>query len=93
MEMGGREEAWGAVFRSRTSGVRVAVNRQVCRKEEGGRASRHVPTSGTMLPAPEASRRSASSRTTIFVLWRPHMVSVPDVLMWSASLPGVAITI
>ena len=45
-----------------------------------------------MLPGPEARSRSASSRTTIRVRLRPIVVSVPEVAIWSARRPGVAMT-
>lgn len=88
----GLEGGRGRLFSARTSGVRVAVKRQVWREVEGGRAERQVSTSGSMLPGPEARRRSASSRTTMRVRLRPAMVSLPEVLMWSARRPGVAMT-
>ena len=68
------------------------MKRQVWREVEGGRAPMQVSTSGSMLPGPEARSRSASSRTRTRVRLRPEMVSEPDVVMWSARRPGVAMT-
>ncbi len=71
----------------------VAVKRRVWRFEGGGRMDKHSSTSGSILPTfPPASNLSASSRTTIFTLRSAHIVSSPDVLMWSANRPGVAMT-
>ena len=81
MWRGGLEAGRGRFLRDRTSGVRVAVKRQVWRSEDGGRAERQVSTSGSMLPGPEARRRSASSRMTMRVRLRPAMVSLPEVVM------------
>jgi hypothetical protein len=73
--------------------VMVAVKRRVWRFEGVGRTEKHSSTSGSMLPTiPPASSRSASSRTTMRTLRRAHIVSSPEVRIWSASLPGVAIT-
>ena len=83
----------GSDFKAITSGVTVAVKRSVCLFSGGGRMERHSSTSGSMLPGePEASSLSASSSTTIRTRRSAHIVSSPDVRIWSASRPGVAIT-
>ena len=92
MKIGGRLGGRGRFFRARTSDVMVAVKRRVRREVEVGSAERQVLRSGSMEPGPEASRRSASSRTTALALLRPMVVSAPEVCMWSASRPGVATT-
>ncbi|KAL1997608.1 hypothetical protein VTN02DRAFT_1333 [Thermoascus thermophilus] len=89
---GGLLAARGIDLSARTSGVTVAVNRSVWRSLGGGSADRHVSTSGSMLPGPLASIRSASSSTTMRTRFRPQMVSAPEVWMWSARRPGVAMT-
>lgn len=66
---------------ARTSGVNVAVKRRVCRSLDGGSIERHVSTSGSILPGPLVSSRSASSRTTMRTRFNPHTVSCPDVLI------------
>lgn len=92
VKTGARPAGRGSVCSARTSGVIVAVKRQVWRSIDGGRAERHSSTSGSMLPWPAARRRSASSSTTNRLRLRPIVVSAPDVRMWSARRPGVAIT-
>lgn len=90
---GGFPPVRGSSFSARTSGVTVAVKRRVWRSEAGGRTDRHSSTSGSILPTlPLANNRSASSSTTIRTRRRAHIVSSPEVRIWSASLPGVAIT-
>ncbi len=92
MKTSGRLDGRGWALRARTSAVTVAVKRQVCLWDGGGKTERQVSTSGSILPGPEARRRSASSRTTIRVRRRLQIVSSPEVLMWSARRPGVAMT-
>lgn len=93
MNTGGLPGACALSFRARTSGVTVAVKRRVCRFPAGGRTEKHSSTSGSMLPTePPAKSRSASSRTTIRTLRSAQIVSSPDVRVWSARRPGVAIT-
>lgn len=83
----------GIFLSARTSGEIVAEKSSVCRSEEGGRTPRHSSTSGSMLPTlPEARSRSASSSTTNRTLRSPEIESSPEVLMRSASRPGVAMT-
>ncbi len=89
---GGRSFRRGCSLRARTSGVTVAVKRRVRRDDDGGRADRHVLTSGSIEPGPEARRRSASSSTTTLARLKPTVVSLPECSTWSASRPGVATT-
>ena len=81
MNGGGLLPVRGIDCRARTSGVRVAVKSSVWRSLDAGRAERHVSTSGSILPGPLVSSRSASSRTTMRTRLSPHTVSCPDVLM------------
>src|SRR3569833_2927094 len=83
--------ARGMPFSALTSGATAAVKCSVCRAAAAGSAPRHSSSSGSMLPGPwAASSRSASSSTRNRTRFSPRMVSSPDVRMWSASRPGVA---